>query len=153
MANIIPVHTYQHLIVLYLLPARACLSLFIHFKSLRSEVNSFTTFSVPTLAFSSLVSPSSVSQDVVWAVWKVLRSWLLAGEAHGERWWRVSGRRIKKSGNFLLGSCCEVTSGWLCPLTKACCFSTGVHPSLLAFEWTLERTLSLSWGGNSSCCS
>lgn len=64
----------------------------------------------------------SESQDAVWSAW-------MGPQACGEPWWEVRGKRGKRSGNFGLGSRWEVTSGWSWPLTKAGCFSAGMHPS------------------------
>ena len=80
-----------------------------------------------SFCFSSFESTISESQDAVWSAW-------MGPQACGEPWWEVRGKRGKRSGNFILGSRWEVTSGWSWPLTKACCFSAGMHPSRSALS-------------------
>ena len=97
------------------------------FLNLGPHATSFMEPSVSALSNSPSVSTISESQDAVWSAW-------MGPQACGEPWWEVRGKRGKRSGNFILGSRWEVTSGWSWPLTKACCFSAGMHPSRSALS-------------------
>lgn len=112
--------------------------LFIYQTSGLRPPTSFVKPSVPALPFSP-DSSFSVSQDVVWAVWNFPRPVALGW---GGLWGTLAEGQRKEEREvreFVLGSRCEVTSGWSEPVTKACCFSAGVHPSLLALSEPLRE--------------